>query len=105
MFVYRPALCLIAPVGEQLTAFAVIHAVLAATIGILALAAGLAGYFRNSLSLLARVTLFISAALLLAPITKIGEYQVGLGIDLLGAAIFGVVTVVNCLRDESRSRV
>ncbi len=102
MFVYRPALCLIAPAGQSLTAFAVAHAVLAATVGILALAAGLAGYFRSSLSIVARVTLFVSAALLLAPITKIGDYQVGLGIDLLGAAIFGVVAVVNCLRDESR---
>jgi TRAP-type uncharacterized transport system fused permease subunit len=43
MFVYRPALCLIAPAGQSLTAFAVAHAVLAATVGILALAAGLAG--------------------------------------------------------------
>ncbi len=103
MFVYRPALCLLAPEGQQLTAFAVTHAVIAASIGILALAAGLAGYFRSSLSIFARVTLFISAALLLAPITKIGEYQVGLGIDLLGAVIFGVVAVVNCLRDESKS--
>ncbi|MCA9145643.1 MAG: TRAP transporter fused permease subunit [Planctomycetaceae bacterium] len=104
MFVYRPALCLIAPEGEQLTAFAVTHAVFAATIGILALAAGLAGYFRNSLTMLARVTLFISAALLLAPITKIGEYQVGLGIDLLGAVVFGAVVGLNCLRNESTSR-
>lgn len=103
MFVYRPALCLIAPEGEQLTAFAVTHAIFAATIGILALAAGLAGYFRSSLSILARVTLFVSAALLLAPITKIGEYQVGLGIDLLGAAIFGIVGVANCLRGEAKT--
>lgn len=103
MFVYRPALCLIAPEGEELTAFAVTHATVAATIGILALAAGLAGYWRNSLSIFARIALFVSAALLLAPLTKVGEYQVGLGIDLLGAVIFGIVVGINCLRDDSRT--
>lgn len=102
MFVYRPALCLIAPAGEHLTAVAVTHAVFAATIGILALAAALAGYFRNSLSIIARIALFVSAALLLAPITKIGDYQVGLGIDLLGGAIFGIVVVANCLQGETK---
>ena len=79
-----------------MTAFAVVHAVLAATVGIFALAAGLAGYFRNSLSIIARDALFVSAALLLAPLTKLGEYQVGLAVDVVGAAIFGVVVFVNC---------
>ena len=101
MFVYRPALCLLAPEGGQLTAFAIAHALLAAIIGILALAAALAGYFRNSLSIVARVALFVSAALLLAPVTKIGDFQVGLGVDLLGAAIFGVVVTINCLSSDS----
>ncbi len=102
MFVYRPALCLLAPAGGELTAFAVIHAVLAATIGIFALAAGLAGHFRNPLSIASRAALFVSAALLLAPLTKIGEYQVGLAVDLLGAAIFAVVAGLNCLRGASQ---
>jgi TRAP-type uncharacterized transport system fused permease subunit len=92
---------LLAPAGSELTAFAVAHAVLAATIGIFALAAGMAGYFRNSLSIIARITLFIAAALLLAPITKVGEYQVGLAVDVLGAAIFAVVAFVNCLYSSS----
>ncbi|MCA9130935.1 MAG: TRAP transporter fused permease subunit, partial [Planctomycetales bacterium] len=100
MFVYRPALCLLAPEGEVLTAAAVTYAILVATIGILALAAGMAGYFRNALSPAARSALFLSAALLLAPITKIGELQVGVGIDLLGTAIFGCVIVMNCLRQQ-----
>lgn len=104
MFVYRPALCLLAPVGGELTLLAVIHAVVAATIGIFALAAGLAGYFSRSLSIIPRAALFISAALLLAPLTKIGEYQVGLAVDLLGAAIFGVVVSVNCFRGNGDLR-
>ena len=76
MFVYRPALCLLAPVGGELTAFAVLHALTAATIGILALAAGLAGFLKSELSILGRITMFASAALLLAPISKIGESDV-----------------------------
>ncbi|MEZ6109806.1 MAG: hypothetical protein R3C99_02090 [Pirellulaceae bacterium] len=95
MFVYRPALLLLAPIDGQLTAFAVIHAVLAALFGILALAAGLAGWLSTRLSLLSRGLLFLSAALLLAPITHIGEYRVGLTIDITGAALFLVIAAVN----------
>ena len=47
--------------------------------------------------------LAVGGVLLLAPLTKIGEYQVGLGVDLLGAAIFAVVIGVNCLRSDSNN--
>jgi len=97
MFVYRPALCLLAPPGGELTAMAVIHALLAATIGILALATGLAGYFRRSLGMLERVAMFISAGLLLAPISKIGETDVGLAVDVSGGLIFFGAVAVNLL--------
>jgi len=97
MFVYRPALCLLAPVGGELTAAAVLHAVLAATIGILALATGLAGYFRRTLGLLERAGMFVSAGLLLAPISQIGETQVGLALDIGGALLFLAVVAVNVL--------
>ena len=100
MFVYRPALCLLAPEGGELTAFAVGHALTAATVGILALAAGLANCLKNNLSLFERAAMFGSAALLLAPISKIGETEVGLGVDLLGAAVFAVAAVINFLRKE-----
>ncbi|WP_417744908.1 TRAP transporter permease [Rosistilla oblonga] len=98
MFVYRPALCLLAPDGQSPTAFAIAHALTAATIGILALAGCIAGYFRNSLSVFERVLMFISAALLLAPITKIGEVRVGLTIDIVGAILFFAVVTINALR-------
>jgi TRAP transporter 4TM/12TM fusion protein len=97
MFVYRPALCLLAPVGGELTVWAVAHALAAATIGILALAAGLAGCLRYPLSMLERVGFFVSAALLLAPISKIGETEVGLAVDLCGAAVFAVAAAVNVI--------
>jgi TRAP-type uncharacterized transport system fused permease subunit len=87
MFVYRPALCLLT----------------AATIGILALAAGLAGCLRYPISIYTRAAMFLSAALLLAPISKIGEVRVGLTVDLIGAALFFVIAVVNASTGKERS--
>ena len=95
MFVYRPALCLLAPEGGELSLWAVVHALAAAMIGILALAAGLANCFRVPLTLVQRILMFASAALLLAPISQIGEVQVGLMVDLIGAAIFGLAAFAN----------
>ena len=47
--------------------------------------------------------MFLSATLLLAPISQIGEMQVGLTVDLVGAAIFFVCAGVNAKfgRDNS----
>ena len=104
MFVYRPALTLMAPAGEQLSALAVVHAVAAATIGIVALAAGLAGYLRNVLPLWARACLFVSAALLLAPITQIGDLQVGLSVDIAGAVLFAFTAMMNSRESRVESR-
>ncbi len=103
MFVYRPALCLLAPVGGELTAWAVIHALTAAIIGILALAAGLAGYLRRTLPIYQRIAMFVSAALLLAPISKIGETQVGLTVNIVGVFLFVVAAAANAIygTDES----
>jgi TRAP transporter 4TM/12TM fusion protein len=95
MFVYRPALCFLPPLGGELQMTAVIHAFTAATFGIFALAGGLAGHLRNPVSWLGRAFLFLSAALLLAPITQIGEMRVGLSIDTLGAGIFLAVVLMN----------
>ncbi|MEE2938359.1 MAG: TRAP transporter fused permease subunit [Planctomycetota bacterium] len=100
MFVYRPALCLLAPVDGELTVFAVIHALTAAIIGILALAAGLAGCLYRPLGIYARAVMFLSAALLLAPISQIGETQVGLLVDLVGTTIFIVCGVLNAVKGK-----
>ena len=77
-----------------------LHAVLAATIGILALATGLAGYFRRTLGLLERGGMFVSAGLLLAPISKIGETDVGLALDISGGLLFLIVVAVNVVLGE-----
>ena len=69
----------------------------------LALAAGLAGYLRRALSIFERTAMFVSAALLLAPITEIGGRDVGLWIDVLGAAIFALAAGANAVfgRDQA----
>jgi TRAP-type uncharacterized transport system fused permease subunit len=103
MFVYRPALCLLAPIGGELTAWAVLHALSAAIVGILALAAGLAGYLRRTLSIYQRVAMFVSAALLLAPISKIGETEVGLTVDIIGVVVFAFAAAVNAVSDSDES--
>ena len=104
MFVYRPALCLMAPDGGAPTVVAVVHAVLAATIGILALASGIAGHLRRDLSVLSRVGMYVSAALLLVPLTKIGEWQVGIWVDILGAAIFAAILIINSLGNDEAEK-
>jgi TRAP transporter 4TM/12TM fusion protein len=98
MFVYRPALLLMAPVGETLTATAVVHALAAAVVGIIGLAAGLAGFLRNRLRWWERLAMFAAAAMLLTPITQIGTLRVGLGVDIAGATIFAVTAIVSSLR-------
>ena len=101
MFVYRPALCLLAPEGEVLTWFAVIHAVMAAVVGILALASGLAGYAKHELGLPSRSILFVSAGLLLAPLSNIGGNDLGIAVDVVGGLLFIAVFVYSHLQSRS----
>ena len=116
MFIYRPALLLLngekwdiwmaarpesseaqealnvaatalPPVGELLLA------VVAAVTGIVALAAGIAGFFKSPLGKAERSLLCLAAALLLAP--DVGGKTVGLVINLAGAVLFIAVAAVN----------
>lgn len=100
MFVYRPALCLLAPEGTELTWIAIVHAILAAVIGILALASALAGYARHPLSWLPRLFLFVSAGLLLAPLSNVGGNEVGVAVDVVGGGIFAAVFFYSYLRSR-----
>jgi TRAP transporter 4TM/12TM fusion protein len=74
MFVYRPELLLLAPAGGTLVFSHVIWAVVAAVIGIVSLAGGLAGYLFAPVSALPRLVLFAAAFLALFPDNRI---QVG----------------------------
>ena len=93
MFVYRPALLLMAPEGETLTLHAFAIAVGTAVVGILSLAAGIAGYFRGPLSAVSRGLLLAAAALLLLP--DLGGANIGMLVNLAGGLLFVVVAILN----------
>jgi len=67
MFVYRPALCLMNHDGGPPAPLAVVGAVAGAVVGIVALAAGMAGYLNARLSWPLRLVCFAAAACALAP--------------------------------------
>ena len=67
MFVYRPALLLMAPDGGPASWLAVVWAVTAAALGVFALAAAMAGFLLSRLSLIGRCVLFAAAACALFP--------------------------------------
>jgi len=79
IFVFRPELLMLAPEGGVAAASSIVYATLIAALGVLALAAGLAGFLFAPMSGAARALAFVSAALLLAP---------GQGIEVLGVRIF-----------------
>ncbi|MBL8672262.1 MAG: TRAP transporter permease [Alphaproteobacteria bacterium] len=83
MFVYEPALLMIGPWDQVLTALAT------ATVGVVALAAGLYGYFAGTLLLWERGVVLAAALLLIKP---------GLETDLIGAALIAVVAALQVLR-------
>jgi TRAP transporter 4TM/12TM fusion protein len=96
MFVYRPELLLL---GPHANATSVAAAVLAAGAGIVAFAAGIAGYLSTATSRPERAALFAAAALLLVPA---GTFELGAArtavSDLVGAALFTAVAVANARR-------
>ncbi len=95
MFVYRPELCLMSADGSSPAIFSVVLAVLAAVIGILSLAAGMAGYLLNPLSWPWRIVLFAAAGCSLYPDqATLGPTQFSL-IDIAGAGLLGVVLCVS----------
>lgn len=75
-------------------------ALLAATLGILALAAAMAGFFFHRLGWMSRLALFVAAGCALYPgQVQIGGYWVPL-LDLLGIAILAVVAVMSWRQRE-----
>jgi TRAP transporter 4TM/12TM fusion protein len=92
MFVYRPELLLLAPAGGDLVIIKVVLAVLAAVIGIVALAAALAGFFFAPLTVSLRITLLVAAAFSLFPGRAGTQIPI---LDIIGAAILIVVGFIS----------
>ncbi|HVS65691.1 MAG TPA: TRAP transporter fused permease subunit [Thermoanaerobaculia bacterium] len=88
MFVFRPQLLLLSPEGGRPRLDAVLLAVIVAILGILPLAAGIAGYLNRRLRTFERALLLAAAGLLLFPV---GPSVFGLRnltwVDLSGAAL------------------
>jgi TRAP transporter 4TM/12TM fusion protein len=94
MFVYRPALCLMDHSGGRPTVAAVAGAVAAAVVGIVALAAGMAGFLNARLSWPLRIACFVAAGCALTP-DSFGIAGTGFSfVDLAGLAILSGVAVV-----------
>ena len=95
MFVYRPELCLLSPTGGSPDAISVILAVGAACLGIVALAAAIAGFLLSPLNWPLRLVLFAAAACSLYPDqSTLGPSRLSV-IDLTGAILLGIVAVVS----------
>ena len=101
MFIYRPALLLMGENGENVDWMDVGLACVFSFLGVIALAAAVTGYFRNNLSVLARIILFAAALLLLAP--NVGGPTIGLGVNLVGAILLGIVAATNKPRQEPQT--
>jgi len=92
MFVYRPELLLMAPEGETLSWLKVAIAVLAAVVGIIALAAGITGFLVRRAAMLERMLLFAAAASLLIPIIELSDGRdIGVYVNLAGGGVFLLV--------------
>jgi len=104
MFVYRPELCLMAADGGPPEFLAVLLSVTAATLGVLALAGGMAGYLFSPLGWPMRLLLFAAAACSLYPDqASLGASRISV-IDLIGAAILLFVMVAS-YRSSKRTAV
>jgi len=99
MFIYRPALLFMAPIGEELIWYNVVIAVVASVAGVVALAGGLTGFLRHNVGWMMRIFLFVAAALLLAP--NVGGRNIGLGINIAGIVILVVIAILNRPKNQT----
>jgi TRAP-type uncharacterized transport system fused permease subunit len=96
MFVYRPALCLIGDDGGAPYWLDVVVAVVAAVIGIYALAAAMGGYLFHPLKAWQRGVLFAAAACALFPdrFNLLGNDYLQL-FDVLGAILLAIIGTIS----------
>lgn len=98
MFIYQPALLLMSPSGAVLGWSGVptlLTALAAAVTGIIALAAGIAGYFKTHLSTGPRSAFLLAAALLLSPVVEVGGQDFGPYVNLAGGVVFLAVAFIS----------
>lgn len=76
-------------------------ALTASIIGIIALAAAIAGFLRTKMNWFERVTCMIAAALLLIPIIEIGGQDIGVFVNIGGGILFLAVLIFNSFTKKS----
>lgn len=86
---------------ERLSLLSVAIAVSIAIVGIVALAAGIAGFLFTQIRVPVRIGMLIAAGLLLSPDLEISGHDFGLYTNIAGCAIFAVTGVLNYLRSKS----
>ena len=104
MFVFRPELLLLTATGETPHFASVAIAVAVAILGIIPLAAGIAGHLWSPLSVANRASLFLASALLLTPVQQ--DWTGGLRLsvfDVLGAGLLGAVILTQWRRRKADS--
>jgi len=96
IFVFRPELLMLAPTGGPAPLADTIQAFMVAFLGVVAFAAGLAGYLFVRVGPGTRVLLFVAAALLLAPGPSIDVLGLRLPVlDVSGLILLGIAAAVN----------
>jgi TRAP-type uncharacterized transport system fused permease subunit len=98
MFVFRPELLLMTTGGGDPSVTSVVIAVAVAVLGIIPLAAGIAGYLWSPLSMTRRFTLLVASALLLYP----GQDSVMAAMHLSLSDVAGVGLLAAMLVSEWR---
>jgi len=89
-------------IDQRLSIPAVIMAVLVAVLGIIALAAGIAGFMFSELKIGIRTGMIVAAALLLSPNLEIGGNEIGLYANLAGGVLFVVTAAISSLRARTK---
>jgi TRAP transporter 4TM/12TM fusion protein len=98
MFIYRPELLLMNSEGGPADLITALIQISIAVIGILALAAGIAGYLFQEIKLGIRIGLFVAAALLLSPDVEFAGRNFGIVTNVAGCGLFAVAAIINRLR-------
>ncbi len=110
MFVFRPELLLLAPTGGTPAISSVVFAVVMAILGIVPLAAGIAGYLVGPLSIVSRMALLLASGCLLYPgeAFTLGQMSWMGSVGLSALDLVGVVTLLAVAgsqwRDHTRRR-
>ena len=94
MFVFRPELLMLDSSGGPAGAWSILGAVAFALVGLVPLAASIAGYLFGPIPAAERATLFVAALLWLLPGPSLAVAGIAVPVlDLVGAAMFGAVVL------------